>query len=264
MMKRIVAFGLCVALSLSITLPARAQVVSDPVLEHYETMKWWRDINNAAHLINTDIQTAQMMRNQFTQYQEAYHQLHDTWKQNLIFRNAQQEIQELANITKAGYSVSAYDQDGSSQLQKVFPEDPSSFTPAQLDQLWHDRMQSALTTAVKGVNVRMGQMNTEEGQIAAIRGLANNKGLSQLQMMQAGLMIADQQLEELRSLERVMLQHFATQYQSAYRDASGGNHDGVLKLFQEQALESFFRGSARGPASGAAPQSGVTPQIPQR
>lgn len=264
-MKRIVAFGLFVAMCFSITLPANAQmVVSVPVLEHYETMKWFRDANNAAHLLNTDLQTAQQLRTQLMQYQEQWHQLHDTWQQNLIFRQAQSEIQQLANVAKGGYAVSAYDQDGSAQLQNVFPEDPNSFTPAQLDKLWHDRMQSALVTAVKGVNVRMGQMDTEEDQIAAIRNLTNNKGLSQLQMMQAGLMLADQQLEELRSLERVMLQHFASQYQSAYRDASGGGHDGVLKLFQEQALESFFTGPAHGPAKGTAPQSGVMPQIPQR
>lgn len=265
-MKRLLFVLVVLAVVTTSVRPASAQmVVSDPYLEQMETTKWYHDFSNAYHLAETDIQTAQQLRQSIAQYRELYNQYHHGFPSQ-IWRQASSEIADLAKVTEAGYSISAYDANGSAQLAKVFPEDTSAYTPAQLDALWSSHMQSALKTAVQATNLRMQQMDTEESQIAALRGMANNSGLTQMQMLQSGLMIADQQLEELRAIERVLLQHFTNEYQQAYKDASAGGHEGVLKAFQEQALEQFYTGPAHGMASSTKKtmQGGLTPAIPQK
>ncbi len=238
--------------------PARAQfVVSDPYLEHMATEQWFHDFQNAANLLKTATNTETQIRQQLAQYQEWMREFHTGLPQQ-VWRNAQNEIADLAKITQAGYSVSAYDADGAGQLRKMFPWD-KGLTPLALAQQWDGAMRNTLANAANAIGIRMQQMNGEESQIAALRAMAANPNITQQQALQASLMIADQQLEELRAIERTLMQHFDTQYAGLYRDgmASGGTDSPVIRELQIQAVQDFYTTGVKNVKTSASKTSQV-------
>jgi P-type conjugative transfer protein TrbJ len=221
-------------------LPAHAQVVvSDPVVEKMQTQAWFKQLEQAEN----ELQTAQSAANQLqTQIQQTkMMQTSLTASPTQLFRSVQAEVQGLESVTSIGYAVTAHSIAAGQQLQKAFPQAAPGQLQSAVQTQWNQAMSDTLTGTLNGASTRYQQMNSEESQLAALRSMANGS-VGVRDTLQILGQIAFQQLEELRAMERIMLQNQAAQAAYAYQHGSPGTQQYLTEVQAQQVNESCWGG----------------------
>jgi P-type conjugative transfer protein TrbJ len=225
---------------LAIATPARAQVVvADPVVEKMQTQAWFKQLQQAETEIQTATSAANSLKQQIQQTQALQQSL--TASPQQIFRQVQAELTGLESVTSIGYAVTAHSIAAGQQLQLAFPQAAPGQLKSALQTQWNQAMSDTLTGTLNGASTRYQQMNSEEGQLAALRSLSQGS-VGVRDTLQIIAQIAFQQLEEMRSMERLMLQQQAAQAAYAYQHGSSGTQAFLSDVVAMKVNESFWAG----------------------
>lgn len=243
MIRRFFVLFACV--TLVVGLPARpvsaqfASVVSDPLLENLAAKSWVQDLQNAQQFITIATQGASQLKQAIQQTQLQLQQAQTLPAQLLAMRNAQAEWTSIQSLARVEQGIIAATGHASTDIQAAFPGASTANQASAMQQQEQANMKGTLVSAAQTVDARLNQMQTEEQMIQSLKTQVQNAQSGNLgtnQLLQLGLTIASAQLDEIRSLERMM----AIQFQSQQAYMYAHSNDATKKILAQASAEAFF------------------------
>lgn len=234
--------SLLVALGMVLGLagPASSQiVVSDPIVEQLAAKSWVQDLQNAQQFIQIATNGASQLKQQIQQTILQLQNAQTLSAAQVAMRSAQSEwtsLQSLARVTQGMIAATGH---ASSDIATAFPGASTANQASVMAAQEQTTMKGTIMSAAQTVDARLNQMQSEETMLQNLRTQVQNAQSGNLgtnQLLQLGLTIASEQLDEIRSLERMMAIQF--QAQQAYMYAH--SNDQTKAILGQASVEAFF------------------------
>ena len=196
-MKKVMVFTVVVSmLFLGVPAPTDAGVVAGMATE-------WTQILNHVQLIMGYIRQGLQLENELKQYEEQL-------KQGLVlpqqlFGPIQQDLSQLAQVVQGGQALSYSMGNLDAQFRNTFPG--YSFRTSGYFNDYKKWSQTSLDTtmnSLRAAGLQGQQLNNAQAVLAQLRTMSTGAG-GQMQAVEVGNQIAEQQVEQLMSLRQLML-----------------------------------------------------------
>lgn len=240
MMVRWFSVLLALGMVLGLAGPASSQfVVTDPVLEQLAAKSWIQDLQNAQQFIQIATNGASQLKQQIQQTILQLQNAQTLAAAQVAMRSAQAEWTSLQSLARVTQGVIAATGHASSDIATAFPGATTANQASAMAAQEQATMKGTIISAAQTVDVRLNQMDSEETLLQNLRTQVQNAQSGNLgtnQLLQLGLTIASEQLDEIRSLERMMAIQF--QAQQAYMYAH--SNDQTRAILGQASVEAFF------------------------
>jgi P-type conjugative transfer protein TrbJ len=246
-MRRVLALLIAVCFVAAAVAPASAQVVvTDPGLTKLAAQQWYQDLKNAAQLVNIATSGANQLKQAIQQTQYQLKNAKTLADFAVAGRSAQAEWVSLQNLVKVSKGIIVATKHSSQDIQTAFPGASSADKASDMMANYQQNMQGTIISAAKSVDVRLSQMESEEANLAKLRAQilnAQSGDLGTNQLLQLGLAIASESLDELRSMERLM----AAQYQAQFAYMYSHSDEATQRILGQAQAEALFSPAATTP-----------------
>jgi P-type conjugative transfer protein TrbJ len=196
-MKKTIAFTVVVSLLfLGVPAPTNAGVVAGVATE-------WTQIMNHVQLVMNYIRMGVQLQIQMQQLSEELKQGKGLPKQ--IFGTVQQDLGQLAQIVQGGQALAYSMGNLDAQFRNTFPGYGSRTTGYFNDyKKWSQTSLDTTMNSLRAVGLQGQQLNNAQAVLAKLRAMSMDAG-GQMQAVQVGNQIAEQQVEQLMALRQLML-----------------------------------------------------------
>lgn len=177
---------------------------------------------------------SQLVQSYSTQLKQYQNMLTNTLNiPNQVWGSIQSDLQGLANIVQQGQALAYSSTNIGSQFQSTFKgfQFPAGFNYKTEYKKWSGTTMDSLKGALEAAGLQSQQFATEEGVLTQLRGMSLNAE-GQMQAIQAGSQIAEQQVQQLQKLRQLML--LQLQSQNTYL-AAQENRESTIKAAKEDA-----------------------------
>jgi type IV secretion system protein TrbJ len=166
---------------------------------------------NNAEMVNQTTQQIMMVQQQLTMLANQAKNL--TTAPQQIWGQAQSDLMRLTSLVAQGQSIAYSAQNVDQVFRQRFPGYGSTTTNTNYGQLyrsWSDASRQGLSTALQAAGFQAGNFATEQAALQQIQGISAGSPGS-LQAIQAGNMIASQQVEQLQKLRQLTVAQMEAQ-----------------------------------------------------
>lgn len=179
---------------------------------------------NNVELANSYIQQAQAYATQLQQYQNMIQNTLNIPHQ--IWGSVMNELSGVADLVKQGKALAYSSQNIGAQFSNTFKgfQFPSGFNYQTSYKDWSQTTMDSLKGALEAANLQSQQFATEEGVLTQLRSMSNN-ATGQMQAIQVGSQIAEQQVQQLQKLRQLMM--LQLQSQNTYMAAQQQKSDAI-------------------------------------
>jgi P-type conjugative transfer protein TrbJ len=166
---------------------------------------------NNVEMVNQTTQQIMMVQQQLTMLANQAKNL--TMAPQQIWGQAQSDLMRLTSLVAQGQSIAYAGQNVDQIFKQRFPGYGSTSTNSNYGQLyrsWSDASRQGLSTALQAAGFQVGNFATEQAALQQIQGISAGSPGS-LQAIQAGNMIASQQVEQLQKLRQLTVAQMEAQ-----------------------------------------------------
>jgi type IV secretion system protein TrbJ len=229
-MKKVMVFTVVLSLVfLGIPAPADAGVVAGMATE-------WTQILNHVQLIMGYIRQGLQLENELKQYEEQLKQGMVSPQQ--LFGPIQQDLSQLAQVVQGGQALSYSMGNLDAQFRNTFPG--YSFRSSGYFTDYKKWSQTSLDTTMNSLRaggLQGQQLNNAQTVLAQLRTMSTGAG-GQMQAVEVGNQIAEQQVEQLMSLRQLMLTDLQSKqaYQAEQIQKEQADQAALEQLFGKHPL----------------------------
>lgn len=166
---------------------------------------------NNVEMVNQTTQQIMMVQQQLTMLANQAKNL--TTAPQQIWGQAQSDLMRLTSLVAQGQSIAYSAQNVDQVFRQRFPGYGSTSTNTNYGQLyrsWSDASRQGLSTALQAAGFQAGNFASEQAALQQIQGISAGSPGS-LQAIQAGNMIASQQVEQLQKLRQLTVAQMEAQ-----------------------------------------------------
>lgn len=212
---------------------------------------------NNIELVNSYLQQVDAYATQLRQYQTQIQQYQNMVQNTLalpqqVWGRVHDQLMGVANVVRQGQALAYSAANIGEQFENTFKgfRFPTNFNYKAEYRKWSTTTLDSLKSALAGVKVQADNFADEEATLVRLRDLSSSSS-GQLQAIQAGSQIAEQQVQQLQKLRQLMM--LQLQSQNAYL-AAQESKDASMKAakadafdYQDPRNETFtsFRGGSR-------------------
>jgi P-type conjugative transfer protein TrbJ len=227
-MKKVVVFTLVLSL-LFLGVPANAGVVAGVATE-------WTQILNHVQLILGYIRQGIQLENQLKQYEEQLKQGRVAPQQ--LFGPIQQDLSQLAQVVQGGQALAYSMGNLDGRFRSTFPG--YSYRTSGYFNDYKKWSQTSLDTTMntlRAVGLQGQQLNNAQAVLAQLRTMSAGAG-GQMEAVEVGNQIAEQQVEQLMALRQLMLTDLQSKqaYQAEQIQKEQADKAALEQLFGKQPL----------------------------
>lgn len=185
---------------------------------------------NNVELANSYIKQAEAFALQFEQYQNM---LQNTLNiPNQVWGMVMNDLSGIANLVKQGQALAYSSQNIGQQFVNTFKgfQFPSGFDFKTDYKKWSQTTLDSLKGALESANLQAQQFATEEGILSQLRSMSTS-ATGQMQAIQVGSQIAEQQVQQLQKLRQLMM--LQLQSQNTYMAAQQQKQDTIQAAKQD-------------------------------
>ena len=164
---------------------------------------------NNVELVNLYLQQVQSYATQLQQYQNMIQNTLNIPAQ--VWGAVEADLMGVANIVKQGQALAYSATNIASQFENTFKG--FTFTGTDFKKEYRDLSRKTLDTlkgALMAANMQSDQFATEEGVLTALRAMSQS-AQGQMQAIQVGVQIAEQQVQQLQKLRQLMMAQLSQQ-----------------------------------------------------
>ncbi len=185
---------------------------------------------NNIELVNSYIQQAQSYVTQLDQYRNMIQNTLNI--PNQIWGMVMNELSGVANLVKQGQALAYSAQNVGQQFVNTFKgfQFPSGFNFKTDYKKWSQTTMDSLKGALESANLQSQQFATEEGVLSQLRSMSSS-ATGQMQAIQVGSQIAEQQVQQLQKLRQLMM--LQLQSQNTYMAAQQQKEDTIQAAKQD-------------------------------
>jgi P-type conjugative transfer protein TrbJ len=229
-MKKAMVFTVVVSmLFLGVPAPTDAGVVAGVATE-------WTQILNHVQLIMGYIRQGLQLENELKQYAEQLKQGRVLPQQ--LFGPIQQDLSQLAPVVQGGQALAYSMGNLDAQFRSTFPGYSSSNSAYFTNyKKWSQTSLDTTLSTLRAVGLQGQQLNSAQSVLAQLRLMSTGAG-GQMQAVEVGNQIAEQQVEELMSLRQLMLTDLQSKqaYQAEQIQKEQADNAALEHLFGTQPL----------------------------
>ena len=229
-MKKVLACTVAVSLLfLGVPTPMNAGVVAGVATE-------WTQILNHVQLVMNYIRMGVQLQIEMQQLSEQLKQGKGLPSQ--IFGSIQQDLGQLAQIVQGGQALAYSMGNLDAQFRNTFPG-YSSRTSGYFNDYkkWSQTSLDTTMNSLRAVGLQGQQLNNAQAVLAQLRAMSAGAG-GQMQAVQVGKQIAEQQVEQLMALRQLMLVDFQSKqaYQAEQIQKEQADKAALEQVFGTQPL----------------------------
>lgn len=232
-------FSKAVAVALAASISFSAPVARAGSVGGFGGSTELTQLANNIELVQSYLQQARAYATQLqqwnTQVQQYQNMVTNTLNiPNQIWGQITNELSGVANLVKQGNALAYSATNIGSQFQATFKgfQFPTGFNYKTEYQKWSSTTMDSLKGALEAAGLQSQQFATEEAVLQQLRGMSSGaKG--QMQAIQAGTQIAEQQVQQLQKLRQLMM--LQLQSQNTYLAAQQNKED-TIKAAKEDAF----------------------------
>ena len=127
-----------------------------------------------------------------------------------VWGTAQSDLSSLTQVVSAGQALSYTMQNVDQQFKQQYPGYQPGTNYSNSYQQWSNNTLDNVRAALNAANLQSSQFSDERSALNAIQAMANNPA-GQTQAIQAGTMIASQQVDQLQKLRQLMMAQMQSQ-----------------------------------------------------
>jgi type IV secretion system protein TrbJ len=174
-------------------------------------------ILNNIQLVESYIQQVQSYATQIQQWQMQIQQYQNMVQNTLalpsqIWGNVQNDLMGLANVVRQGQALAYSASNIGTQFTNTFKgfQYPAGFNHKTSYTQWNKTTMDTLKGALEAAGLQSQQFATEESVLTQLRGMSSS-ATGQVQAIQAGSQIAEQQVQQLQKLRQLMMTQMTAQ-----------------------------------------------------
>lgn len=179
---------------------------------------------NNIELVNSYLQQVQAYATQLQQYQNMITNTLNI--PNQIWGQITNDLMGVANVVKQGQALAYSATNIGSQFEATFKgyQFPAGFNYKTEYKKWSNATLDSLKGALEAAGLQAQQFATEEGVLQQLRRMSSS-ALGQMQAIQVGAQIAEQQVQQLQKLRQLMM--LQIQSQNTYLAAQQNKEDTI-------------------------------------
>lgn len=233
-------FSKAVAVALAASISFSAPVARAGSVAGFGGSTEITQLANNIELVQQYAQQVQAYATQLQQFQTQIQQYQNMVTNTLNIPNqvwgaVQADLMGIANVVKQGQALAYSATNIGTQFQNTFKgfQFPAGFNYKTDYKNWSKTTMDSLKGALEAAGLQSQQFATEEGVLTSLRGMSQS-AQGQMQAIQAGSQIAEQQVQQLQKLRQLMM--LQLQSQNTYL-AAQENKDATIKAAKADAFQ---------------------------